>query len=277
MEFNSVFKGLNLQVPDHKLHLAVPCVSVWCFIAMWLRVCPFPYAATSQGNSEPFWFRMPLHVSLTQESLPFCMALPVAVTQGLSVSAQRYTSTWLWVSLCPHSGTRPRYSGSLLYPMVLRIKVTQGLSRSLYLANDACLQKTVKIPCVGDRTVTRAPPTGNGRLRGKAELRACLPVRFSTWVQTEGSRTECLGLFYTPASFWKEEQAEFMLGSVINALSNSSYLILMYLTTLPSWYRFIGRKWRYCKENKEAFLAAIKQFRLEVNIDVSWIITCIII
>ena len=94
---------LNLQEPKHKLqHLAVPYLSVWCLTAMWLRVSPFPYGATFQGDSELFWFLMPLHVSLTQESLPFRMALPISVTQGLSVSARRYTSTWLRVSLVPY-------------------------------------------------------------------------------------------------------------------------------------------------------------------------------
>ena len=51
---------------NHKLqHLAVPYVSVWRLIAMWLRVSP--YGATFHGDSE---------------SLPFRMGLPVAVTKG---------------------------------------------------------------------------------------------------------------------------------------------------------------------------------------------------
>jgi hypothetical protein len=149
-----VTRSLYGSVSRHmSLWLNSPCLSLWRYLSLWLRVSLCPHSGTRPRDSGSLCVRTEVHVH---------------VTQGLCVSALRYTSTWLRVSLCPHCGTRPRDSGSLLYPMALRINVTRGLSRSLYLANNACLQKTVPIPCVGDRTVTRSLPAGNERQRGKS-------------------------------------------------------------------------------------------------------------
>jgi len=98
------------EEPNHKLqHLAVPYVSLRCLMAC--------------GSGFPF----------------FHMALHFRVTQSLCLSSRRCLSLRLRVFLFPQGGTRLRDSGSRLYSFARHINVTQGLSRSLYLAYDSGL------------------------------------------------------------------------------------------------------------------------------------------
>ena len=149
---------------------------------------------------------MALHFRVSQ-SLCLSAWRNLSLWLRVSLSARRYTYTWLKVSLVPYGIAYQHDSRSILYPMALRINMTQGLSCTLWHCisfDSGSLLYTMALrvnvtqglsgffvfsqwrlslenssdTLQGDRTVTGAPPAGIERHRGKAELQTCLAVRF---------------------------------------------------------------------------------------------------